>query len=414
MTETPSTGAAKGEWARHWPMVAAAMVGMSFYSVITYSLGTFIEPIEREFGWSRAEISFGLTIFAFISMLGGPFMGAALDRFGTRRIALYGMILISAAFASLGLANGSIMQWYALFAIYGVVALATKSTTWSAGVSSVFTTGRSMALAVMLSGTAIAQTLAPLLADRLIASEGWRGAYVWLGVGWGGFAAVLVALFFFDARNAGRKQGAVQAQPAALAGLSKAQATRDSRIIRIAIANLLMATVGAGVSVHLVPIIAESGLTRADAVQVAATAGIAGIVGKLGAGFLLDRFQGSLVPFSAFAIAAVGHVLLLDILDSTAALTVAAMALGISGGAGLQVTTYLVSRYAGLKNFGTIMGTIASMMMAGTAIGPVLAGLVHDKAGSYAPLLMTAAPGMVLAALLFVGLGPYPTFKEET
>jgi len=93
-------------------------------------------------------------------------------------------------------------------------------------------------------------------------------------------------------------------------------------------------------------------------------------------------------------------------------LTAGSLILGYSSGAGLQVTTYLVSRYAGLKKFGTIFGTIASMMLAGSAIGPLVAGAVHDATGSYAPLLMVAAPTMLICAFAFVGLGPYPVFAK--
>lgn len=403
---------ARAEWKAHWALVLSAMAGMSFYTVITYSLGTFIEPLEQEFGWGRAEISFGLTIFAFISMLGGPLIGAVIDRLGTRRIAIGGLLLSSIAFSAFGMANGSLVQWYGLFVVYGLTALAFRSIVWSAGVSSVFTASRSLALAVMLSGTAIGQSLAPIAANWLIADFGWRMAYVGLGLGWGGLALVLVMLFFVDAREMGKRSDGNPVSQTALPGLTLREATRDSRIIRIALANLAMATVGSGISVHLVPVISDAGVDRATAVQLAAGAGVAGFFGKLLVGWLLDRYQGSLIPWASFAIAAVAHFLLLGTLGSTAALAAGAMFLGFASGAGLQVTTYLITRYAGLKNFGTIFGTISSMMMAGTALGPVIAGQVFDSTGSYAPLLMTAMPVVLLCSLMFVGLGPYPKFAQ--
>jgi MFS family permease len=148
------------------------------------------------------------------------------------------------------------------------------------------------------------------------------------------------------------------------------------------------------------------------AVEIAATAGLAGFAGKLLVGWLLDRVQGSVVPCLSFAVGALAHFLLLGTLHSTAALIAGAMALGFASGAGLQVTTYLITRYAGLRNFGAIYGTISSTMMAGTAMGPVLAGFVYDRTGSYAGLLTAAIPVMLVCSLLFVGLGPYPTFAR--
>ena len=90
---------AKAEWKAHWPLIMASLVGMSFYAVVTYSLGTFIAPLEQEFGWSRAAISSGLTIFTVTAMIGGPLMGALIDKVGTRRVAVPGLALHAAAFA---------------------------------------------------------------------------------------------------------------------------------------------------------------------------------------------------------------------------------------------------------------------------------------------------------------------------
>ncbi len=414
---SPALPGTAGEWRHHWATVLSAMAGLSFYTVITYSLGTFIAPLEAEFGWSRAEISFGLTLFAGIAMLGSPFIGLALDRWGTRRIAIGGTVLTALTFAAFSTANGSLAQWFALYTVYGLFALATKSTVWSTGISGIFTRSRSLALALMLSGSAIGQWRAPAIANRLIETRGWRSAYVWLGLGWGGLAAALVILFYFDARaRRGRGPAATKTDamtsPPPLPGLTLSQARRDSRVIRIALANLFMSVVGAGVSVHLVPIIAENGITRDSAVEMAGAAGLAGLAGKLLVGWLLDRVEGSLVPFASFAVGGLGHALLLGWLGTPAALTVGAMCLGFSSGAGLQTSTYLISRYAGLRNFGAVFGMITSMMMAGTAAGPLIAGKVHDLTGSYDALLLVAAPVMVLAALLFVGLGRYPDFAD--
>jgi MFS family permease len=149
-----------------------------------------------------------------------------------------------------------------------------------------------------------------------------------------------------------------------------------------------------------------------QAAEIAALAGIGGLVGKFLSGWLLDRIQGSLVPFSSFAIGALGYFLLLDMGHTRGELVLGTLSLGYAGGAGLQVSTYLISRYAGLRNFGVIFGTIASSMMLGTSFGPLIAGRIHDVTGSYGALLWTAMPVMLVCSLLFVGLGPYPQFAE--
>lgn len=400
------------EWKAHWPLVIAGMIGFSFYSMVTYSLGTFMEPLEQAFGWTRAQISLGLTIFGLSAAIAGPPMGALIDRFGSRRMALPGLILSGVTFACLSLATGSITQWVVLWIVFSIFSVMIKSTVWSAGTSSVFTSSRGLALAAVLTGSALGQVFAPLVANALIQTQGWRAAYIWIGLGWAGLGAVLVALMFYDAHALGQRKASATGEVTRLPGLTIGEACSNSRVIRIAVANLLMSFVGAGITVHLVPLIAQTGVGKTEAAEIAALAGIGGIVGKFLSGWLLDRVQGSMVPFTSFAIGALGYFLLLDSFHAPLALPAGTLCLGYASGAGLQVSTYLITRYAGLRNFGVIFGVIASSMMLGSSFGPLIAGAIHDATGSYAALLWTAVPVMLLCSLMFVGLGPYPTFAR--
>lgn len=408
----PAPRSASAEWAAHWPMVLSAMTGMSVYAMITYSFGQFIEPIEQEFHWSRAGISGGIAVFNVVAGLMGPVMGMAVDRFGARRVGVPGIVATSLAFAALSLTSANIATWYGLWLLLALMAVAIKSTVWSAAVSRQFTTSRGLALSAMLCGSAIAQALAQVLPNLLIAQHGWRAAYVWIAAGWGGLAAVLIVLFFHDAPRA-RRVIAPAPPAASLPGLTFREAFRSPAILRIALANLCVSAAGSGITVHMMPLLTQTGLSRLHAAEIAATAGISGIAGKLITGWLLDRVRGNLVPYTSLAICGLGYLLLTDTLHAPAALTVGVMVLGYGAGAGLQASTYLISRYAGLKAFGAIFGLIASMLYVGTSIGAWLAGAVHDATGSYNPLLWTAAPVVFIAALLMIGLGAYPDFKDR-
>lgn len=406
---------AHAEWRQHWTLVLASMIGLSFYGVVIYSLGTFIDPLEKEFGWSRAQISSGLTIFTMTAVVGAPLMGAAIDRLGTRRIAILGLALHVAAFSAFGFASGSMVQWLFLWTILAVVALATNAVIWSTAVSSLFIANRGMALAVMLSGTALAQTAAPFTTNTLIVEFGWRSAYLILGLGWGGLALLLTVSFFFDARENGRRNAVTHsAAPAViLGGLTVRQALRDPRILRIGIAEVFVSAMASGVLIHLVPILSQAGVDRAKAVEIVAIAGIAGVSGKLLVGWLLDKVKGSSVPFLSFAAQVPGYILLLNPFGSLLLLMAGVAVIGFAVGACLQVTTYLISRYAGLRNFGKIYGSIGSMMMVGASTGPLLAGYIYDRTGSYALLLTMAIPVVLVSSLLFLRLGPYPDFSID-
>jgi predicted MFS family arabinose efflux permease len=191
------------------------------------------------------------------------------------------------------------------------------------------------------------------------------------------------------------------------------EALRNSQILRIAFANFFMSSVGAGVSVHMVPILSGTGISRSAAAAMAATAGVAGIAGKLVTGWLLDRFQGNIIPFMSFALQAVGYGLLLNKLNAPAALTMGVMVLGYTAGAGLQVTTYLCSRYAGMRSFGKVYATVGSMLLLGSSVGPWIAGSVFDHTGSYNVLLLVAIPTALIGATMFIGLGAYPVFADH-
>ncbi len=411
MTQAPASAGA--EWQAHWKIVLSGMIGMSFYAMLTYHFGLFIEPLQKEFGWSRASISLGLTIYTVSAVFLGPVIGALIDRFGSRKIGILGLAGTSLTLAALGFTNGSLIQWYLLWLGIAVTALGVKSTVWGAAVSSLFTTSRSLALSLTLTGSAIAQFCSPLIANWLIAERGWRAAYQWIGLGWGGLALVLVVFFFFDAHDRKASAAAGSVPVSSLGGLTVGQAIRSSQIIRIALANVLMATLGSGVAVHMVPMLSQTGVDRTTAAAIAGTAGLSGIAGKLVTGWLMDRYQGNVIPVSSFAMGALGYFLLLDTLDSVTALFLAATILGYSGGAGLQVTTYLTCRYGGLRNFGKIYATMGSMMMLGTSLGPWIAGTIFDQTGGYQLLLYMTIPVALTGAAMFFGLGPYPEFRDS-
>ncbi len=410
MDQTSATSSA--EWKAYWPVVMSAMLGMSFYATVNYSFDQFAAPVEKELGFSRAQVFWGLFIFNMLPVPGGPLIGALIDRFGPRRIAVPGLALSVLGFAALSQANGSFVQWCGLWLLFGLCALLIKSTVWTAAITRVFSASRGFALSVMLCGTAVAEAVAKLYPNWLVVNHGWRFAYMALAFSWGGLALILVVLFFRESQVKGGP--ALPQHASTLPGLGTVEAFRSRPILRVGFANLISSFVGGAVGMHISLVLKDAGLDRGTAAMVAATAGIAGIAGKLVTGWLCDRTRSSWLPFSSFALGALGYALLLNLLHTTAGLVLGVMILGYGGGASFQMTAYLTGRYGGLKNFGKIYGTMGSMIMLGAAIGPVFSGKVHDMFGSYQPLIWAGIPIVLIAALLTVGLGPYPEFKARS
>jgi predicted MFS family arabinose efflux permease len=414
---------ARQEWRAGWTLVLAASLGFSFFSIMLVSVGLFMEPLAEEFEWSRTLLSSGPAIATIVTAVLGPFLGMLVDRFGARRIALPGLVLTIMSVVSFSLLNGSAVQWVVLWVLFGLVAVSIKSTVWTTAVVGVFEKSRGLALGLTLSGTAVAQSAVPPLGNFLIDEFGWRGGFVWLGLGWGGITLLACLLFLFDRRDradrqrkadeqAGRQVAAEEPVPE-LPGLTGREAWRDSAIWRLAISNFIVMALTMGLSIHMFPILTEAGVDRTRAAWLVSLAGIAGIVGKLVTGVLLDRFRPNWVGGITLGAAALAFALLLDGIRSPSLILVALLVNGYAAGTKTHITGFLTAGYAGMKNFGAIYGVMSSLMALAAGVGPMLAGMVYDAQGDYRLFLIAGAAGCALGGLLIVSMPRYPDWESR-
>lgn len=407
---------ARAEWRQNWPLVISAMLGLSMTAIVVASLGLFIEPLGREFGWSRVQVTSGLLLYALMGVLLSPLVGAAIDRWGTRPIALPGIVLAGLSIAALGFANGSVIQWLGLWLVYSVFAVGIKTTLWTAAVSGVFNAGRGLALAVVLCGVAIGTASSPVIAQALIAAQGWRMAYVAMGLGWGGVVLLLALFFFFDARSRRRPAPTVEQAGAAipvLTGLTGKAALRDGSLRRIAAMVLIATVLLTALNVHLVPILTAGGMTPGFAARMAMVVGIMAVCGKLGTAWAIDRLPVGLVAGIGFALPALPYAGMLIAPASVPVVILSAIALGLAAGAYMHASTYLTSRFGGMRSFGKIFGVMASLIALGTGVGPVAAGAIYDATGSYRLLLIGGIPLALVCGLIAASLGRFPDWTAQ-
>lgn len=413
MTAAVISDASAGEWRQGWKLILASLVGFGFYSVMIYSMGLFMGPLAHEFGWSRSQMSAGMSISAILSIPLSPVVGAMIDRWGSRRLALPGLILMTGAISAFCTANGSLTQWWILWTICALCGLGVKATIWIAAVSGVFTASRGLALAIVMTGAAFAQIIVPPTAQWLIAEFGWRLAWIGLGLGWGIPSLLLSYLFLYDAHN--RKDTTVQDDetPApALRGLSVREAMHNRNLWLIACSTIIMMMLTVGVLVHQVPLLTDVGLSREDAAWLASIAGLGGIAGKLITGYCMDRTNPNIVGGATMGVAALGFLFLMEPFRSMPVIIMCAFIIGYSSGAKLQITAFLTGRYAGMKHFGTIFGVMSSLITVGSAIGPFLAGAIYDHYGSYDMLLNIGVVGALCAGIALVILGQQPDWSH--
>jgi MFS family permease len=405
------------EWRAGWLLVFSAACGISLTSVHIYSTGLFMEPLEAEFGWTRTQLTSGLTLVSIVGVLLSPVAGVLVDRWNARRVALPGVMLYAGGVMALSLATPSIVTWWLLWFFVAVGALLLKPTVWSAAVSSAFTTTRGLALAVMLCGTGVGAAVVPLAAEALIEHVGWRGAYRALGAGFMVIVFPMLWLFFFDRRA--EQAAALEGKPAptgtaasaATSGWSVREGMRKRQFFQLVLAAVLMTGVIVGCVVHLLPILVDQGLARDEAIGFVAMIGLLSITGRLGAGALFDRLPGPPIGMVSAVLPAVFATLLLLAPDSAAATFAAVIALGLAVGSEYDAVIYLSTRYFGLRNFGSLFGFVSSSILAGVGIGPLMAGMIFDQDGSYERFLLAIVPACLVSGALLVTLGPYPNHE---
>lgn len=397
------------ELRRGWKLIAACFVGFSFFSFMSASLGVFMLPLGREFGWSRTLLSSGVAIASVTTALLSPFFGLLIDRYGSRRVALPGIAVTAIAISAFATVNGSPAQWLGLWTFYAVISISVKTTVWTTAVARSFQSAQGLALGITLSGTAAAQAISPPLVTWLVESFGWRSAYLWLGGGWGGVTMLLCFLYLYDTQRPGTAP--VPTRMVVMDGLTPAQALKSGALHRIALATFIMITVTIGLLIHQIEILTAAGLAPLSAAWVASIAGIAGIVGKLLTGALLDRYRPTRIGGVTLAATALGFLLLLNASQSSGLIVLAMIVCGYAAGTALQIGSFLTAQYAGLRNFGTIYGVITSLVALGSGIGPLLAGFAFDFSGSYAPFLLLGAGGSILSGLLVWSLPPAPAWS---
>ncbi|MFN3727633.1 MAG: MFS transporter [Allosphingosinicella sp.] len=407
-------GSAADEWRRGWSLPIVAALGYGLGNVFGHSFGVFVQPIEREFGWTRGEISSAFTVISLVLALFLPLVGRLIDRLGPRRIAIPGAIAYCCAIAALGLTGPSLLSWWGLWALVGIAAVTVQAPVWTSAVSSRFNRSRGTALAITFCGGAITTTFLPILGMYLIAELGWRGAYAAMAAICAVVVIPLVALAFYDARDVGESTGRSRAAPVRqITGEEIRTALRSRRFVRLAVASFCLMIGITALLIHFVPILSSVGLTTAQAAGAASLIGIGSLLGRLLCGYLLDRISGSLVGAVAFGLpAAVAGALMLFDGGLGGAMAIAFL-FGMCVGGEVDVLAYLTGRHFGLTSYGTLFGILVAIQNLAYAIGPPLAGILYDRTGGYDLFLAVAIPLFLTAALLVALLGPYPEAEEH-
>ncbi|UWZ85565.1 MFS transporter [Occallatibacter riparius] len=379
-----------------WGVLAAAATGVmvSFSPIVPYTFSLFLDPLHAAFGWKREAMGAAFALAAITVALVSPLIGVLLDRFPPRRTILPAILIFAVALASLCWLTPHIVQYYFTYFILGLVANATAQFAYTRTVLTWFTTHRGMAIALLLTGSGIGSILIPPLTEWMIEHHGWRSGYLLLG----GIALLGFPLTAMLVRN--RPEAAVvRAEHHADIGMTVPAALRMAAFWIIAVITILSAFSENALVTNLASILTQHGVLAATAALALSIRGGAGILGRLGVGFALDRVSPERIQSFVLALSAAG-TLILAFAGSSWTVLLGATVLGVGLGSEADVTPYLLARYFGRRHFSALYGLSWTAYAIGGATGPLWIGHLYDGAGAYLPRFIVYLAAVAFAAVI--------------
>lgn len=416
-----------------WRALLVAVVGVatSVNATLLYGFSSMIGPLEKAFGWTRAELQPAITFLFLGAILSSQVVGWLNKRYGLRKVTLLSLVALSCGFLLLTQIRGSVWSLYIGFMFIAWAGLGTLQVTWTNLVNLWYERNRGLALAITLSGTGVAAIVMPPLVTRVAETWGWQGGFVVMAMMSSLIAIPLVALWMRASagEHAGNGTGtatspgaglahananAASAAPRiALTGMSFREGLHSAKFWRCNIGLTFVVSAILGIVTNGVPMLRERGLSAMEAGQVFSSFGISLILGRVVVGYLVDRLWAPGVAAVALALPAVGCVLFGMAGDSVPLLVLGVLLVGVGAGAEFDLAAFLVARFFGLREYGRLFGVHLGLITLGSSLSPLLFGYLYKMTGSYVALLSYCTICFAAGALLLLTLGRYPVFTNK-
>jgi predicted MFS family arabinose efflux permease len=388
-----------------WWVVVGSVTGLFVCNgpVLAYTFGVFLKPIMADMHWDRGTASFALAFGEFLGAMAVPELGWMMDRWSIRRVALPGIVAFAICLGLLSLTPRSLPIFAILFALTSISSEVQCPLGYTKALAAWFDRRRGLALGISMAGVGLGAMVVPQIAQALIASIGWRGAYACLGLLMLAIAFPAVALWIREPRPGEGEHRRVHS--GAIPGLTAREAMRTGRFWLLAPIFFLVALALLGFSGHIVPLLTDRGLSPTAATATFGLLGLATLTGRVTTGYLVDRIFAPYVAAAFWFSPVAGFALLMTGTGFLPAVGVVLVGLGL--GAEVDMLAFLNSRYFGQRAFGQLYGYFFMCFSLGGACGRALDGYLFDLAGSYAPALIGSAVALVAAVALLSRLGAY-------
>ncbi|MBL8377131.1 MAG: MFS transporter [Burkholderiales bacterium] len=397
-----------------WVIVAIAFVTMAIGVNARTAFSLFFPPIVTEFGWDRGAtagaFSFGFLITAFAS----PLFGRLMDRYGPLVIIEGGIACVA---AGLFLAAHMREPWHLYLTLGVLVGLGSTCLGYTGQglyLPNWFARRRGLATSIAYAGAGVGSIFMMPWLQSMIVAQGWRAAATAAGLL---VLVVLAPLNLLVRRRPedlglrpdgdGAPAGSAGAAPSnvvdhawAAIDWTLARALRTARFWWLASAMFAAMFSWYTVQVHQTKYLIEVGHAPMYAAWALGFVSLIAVPGQILMGHLSDRFGREWVWAAGNAGFALTYVLLIVMRDMPGTTLLWAMVFvqgfigyGLTGAMGAAVSEIFQGRH-----FGSIFGMLMGIGMAGGALGPWLAGVIHDATGSYSPVFALAIACSVASA----------------
>jgi MFS family permease len=368
----------------------------------TYTV--FLLPLEREFGWTRSELTGVYSIYLLVNGFTAPLVGLLFDRFGPRWVYGAGMTCLGVAFF-LAQRLASLWQFYLFVGVLiGLAVSLNGMVPGSALLSRWYRERLSTAIGIAFSAIGVGTVIFVPLTQLLVSQYGWRFAYHGLGVAL--LLLVPVVLFAVPWRAFAAGHADYQAR-AKLAGAGEGWTLRSAIGTRIywGLAQVFFCTsVGMyGIVVQLVAFLIDAGFSPLGAATTFGIIGMLSSISIMGSGYIADRFGYRRTATASFIGTGTGMLLLMAMTQwpSVLLLGLFVPVFGLCMGTRGPIVSSICARHFAGPKVATIYGTIYASNALGAAFGSLLGGVLHDLSGGYVAGLCVSLTFIVLAALPF-------------
>ncbi|MBI1996770.1 MAG: MFS transporter [Deltaproteobacteria bacterium] len=400
-----------------WVAVALSFLTTLVGAGVRSAPTVFIHPLEVEFGWSRAEIAFAVSINLFLYGLAGPLSGWLLDRFGSRRVMAGSLALMA---VGVGLTTLMREYWQLLIlwgVVIGVAAGGTASVLSATVANRWFVARRGVVLGVLNSANSTGQLIFLPLMMTVIVTVGWRGGSLLLLAAT--FAMIpLVALWMRD-DPADIGLAPYGSTPVPASGGAGASAADSARVpLRAALKTSTFwllagsyfvcgATANGLVGTHLIPHAIDRGIPEITA---AATVGVMGglnFVGTTLSGWVIDYVAAKKWLALIYVLRALSLFILPFVTDFSG-LFIFAVIYGLDWFATVAPTIAIASDTFGKRSVGIIYGWIFVFHQIGGAVAATAAGAVRVSLGEYHYAFLAGGLMALIAAGLALSIRSRP------